>query len=537
MKNNATLTVTGIPVVATLFAGAILASSVVVADDVVDQINITVPISCSMSGTGMTSHNAEIQNGTYTADIGSTVLHAFCNDSEGFAIYAAGYTGDEIGGTNSNKLVGTSTSGNSVIETGLATSVGNPDVSNWAMKLTMTQDSGDTTGTNAFTIDSAPNVALPSQAESGTTEAPFSSYHVVPNEYTKVAHKNSATDMTATTGGVKLTTTYAAYISKTQAADTYSGQVIYTLVHPASANAEGCNPSGTTISTILCMQDVSSSNKSTILTSMTEGTQYTLKDKRDGKTYTVSKLADGNIWMTQNLDLDLDSSRTYTNLDTDLGWNGSNYGTASWTPAHSTNATSITVWNGSNISPESYNPGDLYWNGEAFTSTDQVSSVGIPQYHLGNYYNWTAAAALNDSSLYPECDEYAGDCRNRIVEQSICPTGWTLPKDGEEDGENGSFRYLIERYGWDDTVSTFIGSFNSYSAPMYFNIGGGVGGYIGSGDVKLGVGNSSWYWSRDVDDGHDAYTLYLDTTGGDYDTMPYYDDWRAYGYSVRCVAR
>ncbi len=222
----------------TLLSGAVLISSTVSADDntsVVDQINITVPISCTLSGTGMDTHNANINNGLYVPDIGTTTLHAFCNDNEGFAIYAAGYTGNEVGGTNSNKLVGTSASGNATIESGIATSTGNPDVSNWAMKLTATQDSGDTTGTNAFTIDSAPNVALPSEAESGATEASFSNYHVVPNEYVKVAHKNSGTDMTATTGGVKLTTTYAAYISKTQPADTYSGQVIYTLVHPSSA--------------------------------------------------------------------------------------------------------------------------------------------------------------------------------------------------------------------------------------------------------------------------------------------------------------
>ena len=47
--------------------------------------------------------------------------------------------------------------------------------------------------------------------------------------------------MDAATGGVKLTTTYAAYISKTQVADTYSGQVIYTLVHPSSAVAGKLN--------------------------------------------------------------------------------------------------------------------------------------------------------------------------------------------------------------------------------------------------------------------------------------------------------
>ena len=82
----------------TILTGTILVSSIVSADDtsVVDEINITVPIACTMSGTGMQSHNAEIANGTYIPDIGSTTLHAFCNDAEGFAIYAAGYTGDEI---------------------------------------------------------------------------------------------------------------------------------------------------------------------------------------------------------------------------------------------------------------------------------------------------------------------------------------------------------------------------------------------------------------------------------------------------------
>ena len=188
--------------------------------DIVDEIGVEVPISCTMSGAGISSHNADIPNGAYTPDIGSTTLHAFCNDNSGFAIYAAGYTGNEIGETNSNKLVGTSASGNATIVTGTAISAGNPDVSNWAMKLTMTQDSGDTTGTNAFTIDNS-----------------FNAYHEVPNEYTKVAHKNASTDMTASTGGVKLTTTYAAYISKTQPADTYSGQVLYALVHPANADA------------------------------------------------------------------------------------------------------------------------------------------------------------------------------------------------------------------------------------------------------------------------------------------------------------
>ena len=203
-------------VVATLLSVAVLSGSKVSAtdDSVVDQINITVPISCSLSGTGMNSHNAEIPNGTYTADIGTTALKAFCNDIAGFAIYAAGYTGNEIGATNSNKLVGTASSSNATIDTGTATSAGNPDISNWAMKLTTV---------------SSPTPTYPITLDNG-----FGSYSAVPNSYTKVAYRDSSTDIGTSAEGTTLTTTYAAYISKTQVADTYTGQVIYTLVHPAS---------------------------------------------------------------------------------------------------------------------------------------------------------------------------------------------------------------------------------------------------------------------------------------------------------------
>ena len=127
----APLALTGI----TTIIGLILSSSVVSAtnDSVVDEINITIPVSCTMTGTGMDSHSTEIQNGLYKDNIGTTTLHAFCNDNEGFAIYAAGYTGNEIGGENSNKLVGTTASSNATIVSGTATTAGNPDISNWAM--------------------------------------------------------------------------------------------------------------------------------------------------------------------------------------------------------------------------------------------------------------------------------------------------------------------------------------------------------------------------------------------------------------------
>ena len=583
-KNKHELIVTITTIAITVVVGAMLSSSTVSAEDLVDEINITVPMSCTMSGTGQDSHNANINNGTYTPNIGTTTMHVFCNDNEGFAIYAAGYTGDEIGGTNSNKLVGTSASGNAAIESGLATSAGNPDVSNWAMKLTMTQDSGDTTGTNAFTIDSAPNVALPSEAESGATAASFSEYHVVPNEYVKVAHKNSGTDMTTITGGVKLTTTYAAYISKTQPADTYLGQVIYTLVHPSTEVPKvsvKCNPTGTTIGTnsntdIICMQDfasLSSSAKSTLISNMTEGTQYTLTDKRDEKSYTLAKLADGKVWMTQNLGLDLDENTIYTNEDTDLGWNTStgSYDTASWSPIRSTyepTSDHIHAWcqggmrnsqyGGceNNNTPESYDPGDLYWNTTTsdysdwdayYSSCDYsastpscneslnplstyASSTGTQQYHLGNYYNWPAAIASNDASVYGAYNETTGEYENLETHQSICPAGWTLPYYTWNDSlsqSEGDFADLWTEYGWTDNDG-FNDISTIWSAPPYFTPAGSFDGFLGY------VGRGGYFWSSVAGYGGDVRYASFDVDGN---ANPALSSSRFYGDSVRCLLR
>ncbi|MDO5451568.1 MAG: hypothetical protein Q4F56_00570, partial [Candidatus Saccharibacteria bacterium] len=49
------------------------------------------------------------------------------------------------------------------------------------------------------------------------------------------ATRSGSTDVGDIATGASLTTTYAAYISPTQLADTYTGKVKYTMVHPASA--------------------------------------------------------------------------------------------------------------------------------------------------------------------------------------------------------------------------------------------------------------------------------------------------------------
>ena len=495
----------------TLLSGVALASSHVSAEDtsVVDEINITVPIACTMSGTGMQSHNAEIANGTYTPDIGSTTLHAFCNDNEGFAIYAAGYTGNEVGGTNSNKLVGTNASSNATIESGIATTAGSPDISNWAMKLTMTQDSGDTTTDNAFTIDSAPNVSLPSQAESGATQAPFSAYHVVPNEYVKVAHKNSMTNMTETTGGVKLATTYAAYISKTQPADTYSGQVIYVLVHPADAAAPTIPKS---LDTATTMQEVTYCSED-----LPEGQVYTLTDERDNNTYHVARLKDGNCWMLDNLALDPTNSTTASNMNasntnatqeaiTNLLNGGST--TTGWSNIAVANVTTNFNNSDSYIQPRINNASkDFLVTSYGSASTNGRAKVGI-------YYNYCAASA----STYCYAGGSGIDVPDTIIDapQDICPANWRMPT-----GVNtGEYYALAQKYTNTATDSNSL-QYN-LSTPL-------SGDYFGSSARYQG--SYGRWWSSTYNDSNFMYLLYVDPTY----VNPNNSSSRINGLSMRCL--
>ena len=195
----------------TLLCSAVFVPSSVSADDsVIDEINITVPISCTLSGAGQNSHNATINNGQYNSAIGETTIKAFCNDNNGFSIYAIGYTGNING---KNILTDTNLGSSYDITTGTATT-GND--SKWAMKLS--------------TITS-PEPTYPITIQTDT-EGSFSNFHTVPDDYTLVAKRTSNTDLGASAEGSTLKSTYQAYISPTQAAGTYTGQVKYVLIHP-----------------------------------------------------------------------------------------------------------------------------------------------------------------------------------------------------------------------------------------------------------------------------------------------------------------
>ena len=215
--------------------------------------------------------------------------------------------------------------------------------------------------------------------------------------------------------------------------------------------------------------------------------------------------------MTQNLDHDIktDGSVTYDSTTTDVP--------ATWTPSTATYPTGTTTWNWSTTAPESYNPGELYWSGTPDDSTPV--STGNSHYHLGNYYNWTAAVAMNNSSSYTT--------QYQDVNQSICPANWTLPKSGNVT-TSGSFQYLVTQYGWDSSIGIMTDPY-IWNTPIKTSLSGGWSGSLEAvGEVGYFrspmVNNSSYSYGLDADSN---WTVSPD---GDYFS-------RGYGISVRCLAR
>ena len=523
-------------------------SSNILAKDTVDKVNISVPVSCSIEGTGMSSHTANIVNGTYQADIGTTTLKAFCNDNNGFAIYANGYTGDTLG---NNKLIGSSTS--SEIVTGTATTAGSPDVSNWAMKLET-----NSSATYALTLDNG-----------------FGSYSSVPSSYTKVAHRDSGTDLGTSAEGATLTSTYASYISKTQPADSYLGQVIYTLVHPSNeeplqpqpakpgkivyhpnnssvvgtmGDQDATNSAETTLwasnfkrtgygfagwntaydysgtnygpnQTITAPADVETNGLSLYAvwiksagslqnwngcSSLAQGSTTALTDERDGNTYAIAKLADNKCWTIENLrladkdasnnDIELSSTNTHnpslpiTNVFDATNPTTSNHLSATTDPT-------TTAWcqdNSSDCDDQSMlatNNTTLFTNN---TSTNYSAESEV--YSYGNYYNWYSATAGNGKygSNYGQGYESPGD---------ICPTGWHLPT-GNTSGE---FNSLNTALSGTDTGATASNNLRSYPNNFVYS------GYV-TGSLVISRNSYGDYWSSSAYDSYYAHDLDLSSS-------------------------
>ena len=413
--------------------------------------SVTVDSTCTMNAAVTSEHSATMVNGTYSGTnypngIGSTTMQTFCNDANGYAIYAIGYTNNEEGNTVLKGGAGLSSDYD--IVTGTATSgSGNNDVSNWAMKVS------SVAGTYAPTIVNG-----------------FNDFSNIPSSYTTVAKYNGVTDQNTT--GSSITTTYAAYISNTQPAGTYTGQVKYVLVHPDFD-----------VSTARTMQNIAEWEDELL-----PGVQVTTVDSRDGSTYNVAKLKDGNIWMLDNLALGSDTAITLTNADTNMT-------ATSWTLPASTTT-------GFTNEDASYTTAAINADSKTTTKPLAVGQSGTGK--VGIYYNYCAASA----GTY--CMDSSSGSGNATSD--ICPKGWRLPTGGE----SGEFQALRNQYA----------SNTEYVLALRTPLTGAF--YDGSEHYQ---GGSGYFWSSTYYDAAVTYGLYVNTAGAN----PQFTSYRRNGFSVRCI--
>ena len=428
-------------------------SSATVSGASADSLTLSLPTSCTLSSVVNSAHNATLISGTYTSDIGKTTITTLCNDGNGYAIYASGISNGVVG---NNALI-SSVSSNHNIATGIYEQ--GDTTSSWAMKL------------GNIESDTSPTPPVIEQGYNNT-------YGLVPSTWTKVAGRQSGTTDMIT--GSTFTTTYAVYTAPTQHAGTYTGQVAYLLVHSYNDNLLPNEP--------YFMQDIANWKDDLV-----EDVAVQAIDKRDFKSYSVTKLKDGHIWMTQNLDLNLDPAKPLTSNDTDLidhsktraYADGYDYdettGITTWTPADSAGTVKF---NGTSVP----------WNSTNNTPASAIKTDGPSTGHesLGNYYNWTAAIASNNSSSLTS--DTSGNISNN-PQNSICPKGWRLPTISNQSetvtGSTNEFarlNYLYNHnlantdtglvttplwltksgYIWNNVLSNNIGRYNS-STPQSSN--------------------------------------------------------------------
>lgn len=409
--------------------------------------SVAVEPACSF-GVENTEHTDTIAPGNNREGIGGdTIFTIYCNDMDGYVVYAVGYSNDEEGTT---AMIGSDTAVGNNIATGTATT---GSTSNWSYKVQLT--SSDTDG-----------IVLP---------ASNSAFTAIPNTRTAVMQRETGRP----SGGDKFNVSYAVYVSDTQVPGTYTGKVRYTLFQPHS---QGPYP--------LSMQKVAE-----WIDTVNPGDTITVMDERDGNTYRVRLLADGQLWMIDNLRLGDSklSNRTLTSGNTDLNGDLTTY-----------------------ILPESSK--DSFKN-----QINDVQGVYVVEENSGNekeiyggYYTFNAATAGTGASATSDDVD---------ASSSICPKGWRLPRGNTVDFHDGEFDGLNQALGGITDSDTHL---INPDGPAFLRAG-----YYDWG-VGYGQGSTGFYWSStSASSSRNAYYLYFNSSTVD----PNFSTNRYYGISVRCVAR
>ena len=222
----------------------------------------------------------------------------------------------------------------------------------------------------------------------------------------------------------------------------------------------------------------------------------TLSDIRDGKTYTVRKMADGNCWMAENLKFELQANKTYTGVN---------------------NTTGNTI---------TFNTGAVCGNGNTNAACIMNGNTAYNSTYDSWYYSWYAATAGSGTA---SMTTDSGDATN-----SICPAYWRLPtnytnKQYPSGGANKSWGYLVNAYGISPNNHASDSEWQTLEAQP-FSLP--RAGYFSSGAFRNNI-DGYWWSSTALSTATYAYLLDFSTTL----VYPQHYGYSKYGgFNVRCVS-
>ncbi len=264
------------------------------------------------------------------------------------------------------------------------------------------------------------------------------------------------------------------------------------------------------VTKVTYLQDQTASTLATNLPNTGDVKVYA--DKRDGESYFVSKLADGNYWLLDNLRLDTSDSSVLSNIT-----------------ASNTNATSISLnymKNGGGTTSDKYPTAKI--NNVAWTSASQnyysipmtvstykdttITRYGAGSGKIGVYYNYCAATA----GSYCYGNGTSSGSTSGGAFEDLCPSGWRMPTGGS----SGEYVALDSAYS-SDTTSLQNALSASYSS---FFVNGAISTPIGQ-EVEGG------FWSSSRSGNASMFHLLLDSSGFNAAKNSY----RYNARSIRCI--
>ena len=262
-----------------------------------------------------------------------------------------------------------------------------------------------------------------------------------------------------------------------------------------------------------------------------------LTDQRDGETYAIAKLADGNCWMIENLRLNNVETFSPSNTQSNNGSFGGVFTnladpeteTFDYSEDENSLYTIKTSVDGKNritgVDPPFQIP--RYNNQNTTSRQDVVDYDGSRHtFSYGNYYTWAAAVA--DTSYHSN---------DTVSATSLCPLNWKLPV-GNQSTSSGSFGALSVALGGPSDGSRPSSTSNPNTTEISRRFRSYPNNIVYSGVINNTFSNSNrntlgLYWSSTTKNSDYSYSLRIGKSivgpGMDY----YY---KYYGYSIRCMA-